>query len=145
MATYIEDGFTRNDGYLAAAPKEKNGEILYDAVRFSYRPCTRLELLKHDAAMAVALADQYTNTEAREKADKISCQLIISKLVSWDIKNSKGVVPITEHSLHRINELVFQAIDSIIRGRQVSDPIPGEEKKPSDEAQLKNSDTVSNS
>ena len=58
MVGFIDDGYTRDDGYIAAAPAAKSGERLWDAIEFTYRVATRTEIIRHDSEVRIAMRDE---------------------------------------------------------------------------------------
>ena len=139
MASYISDGYTRDDGYIAAAPEESNGERLYESLEFTYRPATRMELIKLDAEVEIASKSKEFDPESAIRAEKIACKFIASKILSWSL-TSVGIhpVPVSAESLERMNSYLFGNLYRIIRGSQTSDVKPNVTPKPSDEDQVKN-------
>ncbi len=124
MATLIDDGYTR-DGYISAATPEENGERLYDAVAFKYRVATRRDLIRHEAAVKIALANEAVDPEAKIKAEELACKFVVDRVPEWDIKTPKGSpAAISVDSLMRIHPIVFGAMYSMVRGWRTSDPKP---------------------
>jgi hypothetical protein len=139
MASYISDGYTRN-GYIAAAVPEKSGERLYDDLRFTYRPATRMDINKLDAEIRVAAHNQDFDPTAAILAETIACKFVANRLVSWSLKDV-GVpdVPVTADAVGRLQVYLFTRLYSIIRGTAVSDLDPQATKEPmSDADQVKN-------
>jgi len=140
MTSYISDGYTRDDGYIAAAPEESsNGERLYESLEFTYRPATRMELVRLDAEVEFASKSKEFDPESVIRAEKIACKFIASKVISWNL-TSVGIhpVPVSAEALERMNPYLFGNLYRIIRGSQTSDVKPNVLPKPSDEDQVKN-------
>lgn len=140
MAGFIEDGYDRDDGFIAPALPNSAGVRLHDGLSFSYRTASRQEVVKHDAECRIALANEDRDPQCAVDAEKLACKFIASRLAKWDLTNSKKeVVPITPENLGRIIPALFGPLYRIIRGVQVSDPKPTEkESPPSDEQLAKN-------
>ena len=140
MAGYIDDGYTRDDGYIAAAQAGKAGERLWDALEFSYRVATRQEVIRHDAKVRIALLDENTDPECAVQAEKLACDFVADKVKSWTLKDRNGrAVVVTSDACSRLNPGLFGSLYRIIRGVHMSDPKPPAEVIPSsDEEQQKN-------
>ena len=138
--TYIDDGYTREDGYITAAQPAKSGERLYDALSFSYRVATRKEVIRHDAAVRNALRDEDSDPECAVKAERLACEFVASRVKTWSLKNrGHHAVDVTADACERLNAAVFGKLYRIVRGSDVSDPKPTEtESPPSDEDLAKN-------
>lgn len=145
MPDYIDDGYTREDGYVAAAPESKSGERLHGALEFSYRVATRSEVIRHDAEVRRTLGNDLNDPEAAIKAEGLACKFVADRVKSWNLKNrGNHLVPVTADACSRMNGSLFGRLYSIVRGNSVSDPKPpAEVSPPSDEDNLKNSETVS--
>ena len=137
---YIDDGYTRDDGYVAAAPENKAGQRLWEAMEFSYRPASRTEIVRHDAEVRIALRDENTDPDAAVKAEKLACDFVAKRLTRWDLKDSRGIEVLrSAEACARLNFALFQSLYRIIRGNQLSDPrLPATESPLSDAAQQKN-------
>lgn len=139
MASYVADGFSR-DGYIAAAVPEESGERLYDALEFSYRPATRLDNVKHDAEVAIAMKNRDIDSECAVKAERLACKFVADRIIAWNLKNV-GIhdVPVSPAACERINPFLFASLYRIVRGIQASDKKSDSEKTPAtDEEQVKN-------
>ena len=145
MTSYIEDGYTRDDGYIAASPAGKSGETLWAPLEFTYRPATRSEVIRHDAMVRIALKDEDTDPEAAVQAEKLASEFVSSKVKTWNLKNAKGLsVPVTVDTCSRVTPGLFGILYRIIRGSQVSDAKPPATEQPkSDSDMVGNSETVS--
>lgn len=140
MSGYIADGYTRTDGYIAEGPKsEATGEVAYAPLEFTYRPSTRLENIKVDAEISLAAKNE-KDPESAVKAEKIACEFIAKKIVSWDLK-AVGIhdVAVSADAMGRMHPLLFQRLYRIVRGVEFNDKKPDAETAPvSDGDQLKN-------
>jgi hypothetical protein len=111
------DGYTL-EGYIEATR-------VHEAVSFTYRPATRLETVKHDAQVRIALRNEDTDPEAAVKAEKLACEFVAARLKSWDLKiNGVHDAQINSESMGRVNAALFNRIYRILRGADVSDPKP---------------------
>lgn len=141
MAAKLQDDGYDRDGFIAAASPEPNGERLHDAVTFKYRVATRRDLIKHEAAIKVALANESIDPEAKLKAEEIACKFVVDRVPQWDVTTAKGQpAPVNVDSLLRVHPMVFGAMYNIVRGWRTSDPLPNGEVKaePTDEESQKN-------
>lgn len=139
MTAYIVDGYTREDGYIAAAPAETSGERLWDELEFSYRPATRQEVIKHDAEVRIALRNENVDPMCAVRAERLSAEFVAKKIVSWNLKDPAGAaVAISTDSCMGLQVFLFQSLYGIIRGTRVSDPRPDVAAKPTDDEQVKN-------
>ena len=138
MASYIHDGWTREDGFISEEKDPGNGEILHGPLSFSYRPATRMEVVRIDKEIELCQKDG--TTENAIKAEKLGCDWLAKHLVSWDLKNSGGHdVPVNQAALERLQPYLFGKLYRIIRGTQASDKKLEEDKSPlSDEELQKN-------
>ena len=139
MAGYISDGYTRTDGYIAAAIPEESGERLFDALEFTYRPATRLECIKIDAEVAIAAKNKDFDPMAAVKAEQLGCKFVADRIVAWDLKDA-GVhpIPVSQTACERIHPFLFGSLYRIIRGLQASDKKPDAASAKTDEEQQKN-------
>lgn len=140
MPSYISDGFTRTDGYVAAAVPEESGERLYDALEFTYRPATRMDCVKVDGEVGIALKNKDADAECAVRAEKIVCEFVAKRILSWDLKDAGiHLIPPSATACERIHSFLFSNLYRIIRGTQASDKKPEAEKAPiTDEEQVKN-------
>lgn len=136
MASYIPDGWTR-DGYIAAAQPADSGECLYDALTFTYRPATRMENVKLDAAVRIEGDKSFNNPENAVKAEMLACKFIADHVVSWDLK-AVGIhdVPVTADSCSRLQSELFNILYLIIRGSRCNDKKPDATESPKSDAEL---------
>ncbi|WP_397570663.1 hypothetical protein [Schlesneria sp. T3-172] len=127
-ATYIDDGYTRDDGYIASAEPAKSGERLHDSLSFSYRYATRMEVIKHDAECRIAMKNEETDPTCALQAESLACKFVAEHVSDWDLTNRSGQgVPVSADACARMKSQVFSKLYSIIRGSMVSDPKPAEE------------------
>lgn len=139
MNGYVADGYTL-DGYIAEAPAGRNGERLYEALEFTYRPAVRIDIIRLDSEVRICLADEETNAECSVKAEMLACAFVAKRMNRWNLKDHTGKpIPLTSDSLARLNAQLFASLYRIIRGTQLSDPKPSETMPPmSDEEMTKN-------
>lgn len=120
MAGFIDDGYTREDGFIAADKPKPNEQPRWESLTFTYRPATRLEVVRHDAAVAVQLVDQYSDPEASVRAEMLACEFVEKRLKAWNLKDRSGKpVPITAESLSRVNAGVFGRLYRIVPQTQM--------------------------
>jgi hypothetical protein len=125
MASYIDDGYTRDDGYIAAAPAAQSGERLWEPLEFSYRIATRTEIIRHDAEVRNALKDEDQDPECAVKAEQLACRFVADRVKAWNLKNrGNHAVPVSVDACSRINAALFGRLYRIIRGSDLSDPKP---------------------
>jgi len=138
MPSYIPDGWQKT-GYIAQGPVSPAGEVAYESMEFTYRPSTRLENIKVDAEISLAAKNE-SDPESAVKAEKIACEFIAKKIVSWDLK-AVGIhdVAVSADAMGRMHPTLFNRLYRIIRGADFSDKKPEAETVPtSDGDQLKN-------
>lgn len=105
---FIDDGYTAT-GKIAAV------EGMYEQVTFEYRPSTFDEF--------AVITNNWDYISAEEVIKRI-VDLLLKKLVSWDLKTSDGkVVEITESNLKRVHPIVLEKIYSIVQGAKISEVI----------------------
>lgn len=139
MASFVSDGYVLQ-GYIAPAVPEASGERLYDALEFSYRPATRLDCVKVDAEVAIALKNKDVDPECAVRAEQIVCAFVAKRIVSWNLKEV-GIhsVLVSASACERIHPFLFGGLYRVIRGTQASDKKPDEEKAaPTDGELVKN-------
>jgi hypothetical protein len=138
MPSFVDDGYTRDDGYIKAAEPAESGERLYDALEFSYRVATRREWVLLDDQIQKAIGDVV-------KVETIACEFVAGHVKSWSLKNRGGhPVPVTADSAMRMQVHQFKRLYQIIRGNELSDPKPeAKSPPPSDGELLGNSSAVS--
>jgi hypothetical protein len=147
MAGYISDGYTRTDGYISGAIPEPSGERLYDALEFTYRPATRMDNVRCDAEVAIALKNKDFDPDCAVNAEKIACKFVADRVKSWNLKDV-GIhnVPVSAQACERMHPYLFGNLYRIVRGVQASDKKPDAEKvPPTDEDMAKNLQTGSDS
>lgn len=145
MSSYIHDGYTRTDGYVAAGELQPNGERLYDALEFTYRPATRREVLYSDAQIDKICPAGTTDPDLVMKSEDLACEFVSKRMVDWNIK-AAGIHPVKPDAaaMGRIHPMLFAKLYRIIRGSITSDPKPPVTEPPmSDEEMQKNSAGVS--
>ena len=125
MVGMIEDGYTRDDGFIAEAPESRSGERLWDALEFTYRPATRLEGLRLDSEVRIALLEEDKDPECAVRAEKLACEFVAKRIVAWNLKNTRGLPVIANSdSCAKMQANLFGRIYKIIRGFETSDPKP---------------------
>ncbi len=140
MATYVHDGWTRTDGFVAAGEVQPNGERFYDALEFHFRPATRREVIEHDAVVESVCPLGSTDPKLVMKAEDLAAEFTAKRVVKWNLK-AAGIhdVEINADAMGRIHPTLFAKVYKIIRGSITSDPRPSEDKaSPSDEDVQKN-------
>lgn len=119
-SAFIADGYTA-DGYLA---EERNNEsVLWEAVRFKYRPAVPAEI---EALRVLANANQMERKRS---------EFIANHLVEWDLKYPTPcviggkdvggeVIPILADNCARLNRTFRDSLLQIIEGSRHSDDLP---------------------
>lgn len=103
---YIDDGYTL-DGFI----KEEAG--LYPAVRFKFRPLTADEQIRNFS--------DWHKIAPSERSER-SSQMVASKVVSWDLKDSKGAtVAIKAVNCKRLKYELSDRIVTILCDSRLSD------------------------
>ena len=140
MAGYVDDLYSRDDGFIAEAPISKSGEKLWDSLSFTYRVATRTEIIRHDAEVRKAAANEENDPECAVKAELLACDFVAKRVSKWDLRNrGNHDVAISADACSRMHGGLFGPLYQIIRGSRCSDPKPpATEAPPSDEAQQKN-------
>lgn len=140
MPSYISDGFTRTDGFIAAAVPEESGERLYEELEFTYRPATRMDCVKVDGEIAIALKNKDADAECAVRAERIICDFVAKRILSWSLKDAGiHLIPPSIAACERMHAFLFANLYRVIRGTQASDKKPDAEKPPiTDEEQAKN-------
>lgn len=141
MTSYIDDGYTRDDGYVSAAAPAKSGEKLWEALEFTYRPAARPEVIRHDAEVRNALRDEDDDPDCTVKAELLACKFVADRIKSWNLKDRFNKdVAVSATACSRLNASLFGRLYRIIRSSDVSDPKPNDAAPPpSDEELQKNS------
>jgi len=142
MPSFIDDGYTRDDGYIAAAPADEGREPIHGDLEFTYRVSTRREWIPLDAAVDKELKKQSPDPV---KIEMLACEFVASHIKEWSLKNRGGHdVPVTAENVMGLQVTLFNRLYQIIRGNDTSDPKPGSDAKPkSDGEMLGNSVAVS--
>jgi len=140
MASYLPDGYTRNDGYVAAAVPEASGERFWDALEFTYRPATRQEWVTLDASVKIALQNENFDPTCAYKAEQLACKFVADHVVAWNLKiNDIHPVSVSQHACEHMHSGLFGRLYAIIRGSRASDPMPPSTEAPRiDAEQVKN-------
>jgi hypothetical protein len=137
MIGYIDDGYTRTDGYIAAAPSAKSGERLWEPLEFTYRIATRREVIRHDAEVRSALRGEDDDPECAVKAELLACKFVAERIKEWNLRNrGHHPVPISEDACSRMQAQLFGTLYRIVRGTQVSDPKPSASEVPAADEEL---------
>ena len=122
MPSFVDDGYTRDDGFIAAAKADSSGRRLYDELSFTYRVATRREVITLDAELRSLLAEEFSNPKKAIEADQKACEFIVKHLAMWSLVNREGKpVPVVAASLSGLNGVLFDRLYSIIRGSELSD------------------------
>ena len=143
MSSFVGDGWDRDDGFIEAAKAGQSGERLYDELSFCYRPATRAEWIKLDAAMTAA--NDEADPDSAVKVELMACKFVTDHVRTWTLKN-RGVhaVPVTAENAMRMHNILFQRLYKIVRGHELSDKKPDAElPPPSDGELLGNSEAAS--
>lgn len=120
----FSDGYELT-GYLAAKTDTDRIIPVYEALRFTYRLASRIEVITHDAEI-----DQINPNRTRDpltiiKMEKKCNEFVAQHIKSWDMKNSRGEpVAISGDAMGAINPLLFRRLNEIVRGTDVCDPCP---------------------
>lgn len=149
MGSFISDGYTRADGYIAAAKPAANGEVAHDALAFSYRVATRAEMVQLDARInfierkinLAATADEAASHSM--EMEKLTNDFIAKHVTDWNLVDSGGTaVAFTGPNVMNVHYQLTYRLYSIIRGLQTSDSIPNvdenDPKMPPDSEMVKN-------
>ncbi len=125
MPNYIDDGYTRDDGFIAADDEQSNGERRWESLAFSYRVATRQENIRHDAELKIALNNEFSDPKCAIKSDKLSCEFVARHLSSWDLKDRNNEdLPVSADAISLMKGFVFARLYEIIRATVTSDPKP---------------------
>ena len=134
---YVHDGYTRDDGYIAAAKPGPSGDMIHGELSFSYRVASRRELVLLDSKMENALRDEYKRPEASLEAEDIVCGFIAGKVVSWSLRDIGGhSVPLSAEACGKITSVLFNRLYRIIRGLELSDKKPEAKTAPPSDGEL---------
>lgn len=144
MPSYIDDGYQRDDGYITAPEPGPNGELLFDALNFSYRPAMRRELVLLNAHVDKARVDSRGNPALALGPETICCEFIVKKMIAWDLKDRhNNPVSITKDTLMQLHVFLFEELWEIIQGIRTSDKKPDVTESPKTDAEMVgNSDRV---
>jgi len=139
MPQFIDDGYTRDDGFIKGAEPSENGETLYDSLSFHYRVATKAEWLRLDNQIEILEEKKLVDPDCSYKQEKLLCEFVAKHLFLWDLRDRKQAeVPISADTCMRLNNALLGRLYRIIRGVQTSDPKPKAEPKISDSDQEKN-------
>jgi len=108
----IQDGYTRNDGYILGVDR------LFDAVEFTWRPLYggAADYFVSDAFRLLDF-DRQAHAEAKSIAQAVK---------TWSEVDKDGKpVPITEDSVYRLNRTLRQKLLNIVAGYAPPDLKPG--------------------
>lgn len=109
MGAYIPDGYIAK-GYLKG---ERNGtSVLWEPLRFRYRPATAPEVEALNVIVSPAVAEQ----------NKV--EFLAKHLVEWDLKHNNKILPISAEVLSRLIRGFRQGLMNIIDGSFHSDDDP---------------------
>jgi hypothetical protein len=137
MASYLPDGYTRDDGYIAAAIPEASGERFWDALEFTYRPATRQEWVTLDASVKIALQNENFDPTCAYKAEQLACKFVADHVVGWSLKiNGIHPIPVNQNACEHMHSGLFGRIYAIIRGNRASDPKPPATEAPKTDIDL---------
>ena len=138
MSSYVSDGYTR-DGYISASVQEGSSERLHDELDFTYRPATRIDVVKVDAEIRIAVRNQDYDATCAVRAEQLACKFVAERIVAWSLKDwSLSPVAVSSAACERLQPFLFSKLYNIIRGVQANDIKPNETPQPSDAEQLKN-------
>lgn len=144
MATYVPDGWSR-EGYIEGSRPSDTGERLWESLEFTYRPATRMEVVRLDSKIDIALRSD--TEESAIRAEMLACEFVAARIEDWSLK-SAGMHPVkvSADGCARMNANLFKRLYEIVRGSSLSDAKPGSnEKSKSDEELLGNSQAASGS
>ncbi len=147
MTGFIDDGYNRDDGYVAPPPPEPNGERLHQGLSFTYRMATRRQLVNLENQMLVAKRDEKIDDTCQERSEEILAEFMVKQLKTWDLRDrKKNAVPISVESMFHIHPMLYSAVVGIIRTWRTSDKQPHAKKEPPKDVEFeKNSETESGS
>ena len=137
MSSYVSDGYTR-DGYISASVQEGSSERLHDELDFTYRPATRIDVVKVDAEIRIAVRNQDYDATCAVRAEQLACKFVAERIVAWSLKDRSHPVAVSPAACERMQPYLFSKLYNIIRGVQANDIKPNETPQPSDAEQLKN-------
>ena len=137
MSSYVCDGYTR-DGYIVAAVQEGSSERLHEELDFTYRPATRIDVVKVDAEIRIAVRNQDYDATCAVRAEQLACKFVAERIVAWSLKDRSHPVAVSSAACERMQPFLFSRLYNIIRGVQANDVKPNETPQPSDAEQLKN-------
>ena len=137
MTSYLPDGYTRDDGYIAAAIPEASGERFWEALEFTYRPATRLEWVTLDACVKIALQNELFDSTCAYKAEQLACKFVADHVLQWNLKiNQIHPVPVSQSACEHMHSGLFGRLYAIIRGSRASDPRPPAAEAPMTDAEM---------
>lgn len=102
MPAFIDDGYTES----VVIPEKKG---IYEQVRLTFRPVT---------AEGVSEFAQRIDGLTVVEAKKASADLLVKKIVSWDIRNGSEIVPLKAEMLLKLTPQLFEQIWSIVYGQK---------------------------
>lgn len=138
MGSYVSDGYTR-EGHIAAAAQETSAERLHEELDFTYRPATRIDVVKVDAEIRIAARNQDFDALCAVRAEQLACKFVAERIVAWSLKDrALQPVAVSATACERLQPFLFSKLYNIIRGVQANDSRPNETPQPSDADQLKN-------
>jgi len=137
VSSYVSDGYTR-DGYISASVQEGSSERLHDELDFTYRPATRIDVVKVDAEIRIAVRNQDYDATCAVRAEQLACKFVAERIVAWSLKDRSHPVAVSPAACERMQPYLFSKLYNIIRGVQANDIKPNETPQPSDAEQLKN-------
>lgn len=121
---HIDDGYDI-PGYIAAPTPDLGGRSLWKPLEFTYRAATRPEWLRLDAKVAQIERNRLNDPECAVKAEQEACDFAAKHLRSWNFQDRMGtVLPMDGKSVMQMHANLFLRLYLIIRGDQLSDPLP---------------------
>ena len=133
------DGYTK-DGYIAQSNIFDGSERLHDDLEFKYRPASRLDVVALEAQMEIALRNRKIDAECLVKAEKLACQFVADRLLSWSLRDPGGhVVPVSAANVGCVNPALFERLYGIIQDKTPNDiKPPATMPEPTKDEQQKN-------
>ena len=118
--------------------QEGSSEHLHDELDFTYRPATRIDVVKVDAEIRIAVRNQDYDATCAVRAEQLACKFVAERIVAWSLKDRSHPVAVSAAACERMQPFLFSRLYNIIRGVQANDVKPNETPQPSDAEQLKN-------
>ncbi|WP_397568529.1 hypothetical protein [Schlesneria sp. T3-172] len=138
MCSYVPDGYTR-DGYIAPSVHEADAESLHGELDFTYRPATRLDVVKIDAEIRIAVRNQDFDPLCAVRAEQLACKFVADRVIAWSLRDQgESPVRVSAEACERMQPFLFSRLYNIIRGVQANDLRPNQVPPPSEDDQLKN-------